>query len=96
MNTSVQFDSTARVVTFPLAHAITIRLLPVNSSAPAGDTPKSDPAWRRTSGKKAHHAARQGADAPVLTVVAKIAPNAMNAPPSTLNTSTVNGSVAAS
>src|SRR4051812_677059 len=38
MNTTSQLVSILRVRTLPLAHAMTIRLLPVNSSAPATTT----------------------------------------------------------
>ena len=88
-------DSSARVVTLPLAQAMTIRLLPVNSSAPADDdqdqTKRKDKAGQETNdtvgkaaGQRAAPSAEAKATLPALTVVAKIAPNEMNAPPSTL------------
>ena len=100
---TTQFSKSARVVTLRLAHAITIMLLPVNNSAPPTTTrmrptENTTPMSNRVNpyGMSAVRAWIPSLDTismlPAPTVVAKIAPNEMNAPAITLRTNTVKGS----
>ena len=94
--------SKSRVFTLPLAQAMTIRLLPVNSSAPPTTTKISPsekdkptrrrPAHRAVQRKKRRlRRLRSTVMLPALTVVANIAPKAMNAPARMLSTRRLKG-----
>src|SRR6516164_664779 len=92
--TMIQFVSSAPVVTFWFAHAITIKLFPVNSSAPPTTTrirpsENTKPARSRTTPKGTDPAV------PATTVLENTAPSAMNAPASTASTNTLAASMPA-
>ena len=96
--TMPQFLSSSPVPTLRLAQAITIRLLPVNSSAPPTTTrirPKLKTSPIRIRTKPVGQVVLTVASAPVVinepapTVVAKIAPSAMKAPASTASANIV-------
>ncbi len=86
MYTSTQFRSSARVLILRLTHAITIRLLPVNNSAPPTMTSTRP---RQNTSPVNNFVTPNGSVPPVpaATVVAKTAPSAMNDPASILSAS---------
>ena len=78
-----QLRSTAVRGIRPLAKAMTIRLLPVNSSAPATTTAMRPRQKTRPPNSLTRPKPMPAADKPVVTIVAKIAPHAIKAPAST-------------
>ena len=79
MHTTTQLRSSAPVPTRPLAHAITMRLLPVNSSAPATTTSNSPSENARPPSSRDTANPGEGS---LATSVNIIAPSPMKAPPS--------------
>src|SRR3954447_24183904 len=91
VNAASQFKSRLRVFTLPLAHAITIRLFPVNSSAPPTTTRMSP--TEKTSPVNSLPTPYDGRAEPALTVVENRAPNEITAPARPLSTGRVGGSI---